>query len=148
MDRLTGHVTSRLATPDCEPITVERVEAAIRKVFPDAPDIRIDEWTTAHADLNWANMTGPDLWILDWEDFGRAPRGLDAANLWFGSLAVPEIAEKVYNGRRQDMDSRTGQVMQLLKCAELLAWADDSESLFATAQREAARLRALLVERP
>jgi hypothetical protein len=148
MDRLTGHATSRLATPDCEPITVERVEAAIRKVFPDAPDIRIDEWTTAHADLNWANMTGPDLWILDWEDFGRAPRGLDAANLWFGSLAVPEIVEKVYNGRRQDMDSRTGQVMQLFKCAELLAWADDSESLFAPAQREAARLRALLVERP
>jgi hypothetical protein len=148
MDRLTGHVTSRRATPDCEPINLERVEAAIRKVFPDAPDIRIDEWTTAHADLNWANMTGPDLWILDWEDFGLAPRGLDAANLWFGSLAVPEIAEMVYNSRCHDMDSSTGRVMQLFKCAELLAWADEGEALFAPAQREAERLRALLAERP
>ena len=93
-------------------------------------------------------MTGPRLWILDWEDFGRAPRGLDAANLWFGSLAIPAIAEMVYDGRRQDMDSRTGLVMQLFKCTELLAWADESEGLFAPAHREAARLRALLAERP
>lgn len=148
MDCLAGNTTSRLATPDCEPITWERVDAAIRKVFPDAPDISLDEWTTAHADLNWSNMTGPELWILDWEDFGRAPRGLDAANLWFGSLAVPEVAEKVYNGRHQDIDSRAGRETRLFKCAELLAWADESESLFVPAQREAVRLRAILAECP
>lgn len=71
MDRLAGHTTSRTATPDCEPITPERVECVIRKVFPDAPSLSIDERSTAHADLNWANMTGPKLWIFDWEDFGR-----------------------------------------------------------------------------
>ena len=143
MDELSSHVTSRAATPDCQPINPERVETAIRKVFPDAAELRIDEWATAHADLNWANMTGPRLWILDWEDHGRAPRGLDAANLWFGSLAVPEIAEKVYRSRRHDLESRTGQVMQLFKCAELLAWADDAEPLYLPARREADRLLAL-----
>lgn len=147
MDELATHVTSRVATPDCERITPERIEAAIHKVFPDTTNLRIDEWTTAHADLNWANMTGPRLWILDWEDFGSAPHGLDAANLWFGSLAVPEVAERIYCNRRHDMDSRIGQVMQLFKCAELLSWADESEQLFLPARREAERLRALLAER-
>lgn len=147
MDELASHVTTRAATPDCEPINLSRVDAAIRKLFPDCTNVRIDEWATAHADLNWANMTGPRLWILDWEDFGLAPRGLDAANLWFGSLAVPEIADKVYRGRRHDLDSQTGQVMQLFKCAELLAWADEAEPLYLPAQREADRLCTLLSER-
>jgi hypothetical protein len=144
MDALAGHTTSREATPDCERITPERVESVIRKVFPDAPSLSIDEWSTAHADLNWANMTGPALWILDWEDWGRAPRGLDAANLWFGSLAVPAVAERIYTALRGEMDSRTGQIMRLFKCTELLAWADESESLYAPAQREALRLNAQL----
>jgi hypothetical protein len=72
MDRLAGHLTTRAATPDCERINLERVETAIRKVFPECANLRLDEWATAHADLNWANMTGPQLWILDWEDFGTA----------------------------------------------------------------------------
>jgi hypothetical protein len=144
MDRLADHSTSRTATPDCEPITPERVETVIRKVFPDVANFRIDEWTTAHADLNWANMTGPRLWILDWEDFGLAPRGLDAANLWAGSLAVPEVADKILGYGRVDLDSRTGQIMMLFKCAELLAWADEREPLYAPTKREAERLRRLL----
>jgi hypothetical protein len=146
MDELTGHETTRVATPDCMPINVDRIETTIHKVLPDCADLVVDEWSTAHADLNWANITGPSLWILDWEEWGRAPRGFDAANLWFGSLAVPAVAEKIYQGRRGDMDSRTGQVMQLFKCAELLVWADENESLFVPAQREAERLRALFVD--
>jgi hypothetical protein len=147
LDELASHETSRVATPDCAPISVDRIETTIRKAFPECTNIVIDEWSTAHADLNWANLTGPALWILDWEDWGRAPRGLDAANLWFGSLAVPEVAAKVYRGRHQDLDSRAGKVMQLFKCAELLAWADDSEPLYAPAQHEANRLQKLLSER-
>ena len=148
MDQLAGHVTTRVATPDCAPITTGRIETVIRSVYPGAVGIRIEEWTTAHADLTWANITGPRLWLLDWEDHGRAPRGLDAAVLWFGSLAVPDVAERVYRELRRHLDCRTGRVMQLFKCTELLAWADESEALFAPAQREAERLRALLAERP
>jgi hypothetical protein len=140
MDALAEHRSTRLATPDCESISVERVEAAIRKVFPDAVGLVIDEWTTAHADLNWANMTGPELWILDWEDWGTAPRGLDAANLWFGSLTVPDVAEKVRRRRHADLESATGRTMALFKCAELLSWADETEPLYAPAKREAGLL--------
>ena len=128
LDALAKSSTTRLATPDLEPISVERVRAAIAKVFPDA-DAPIEEWTTAHADLNWANMTGPQLRILDWEDWGRAPRGLDAANLWFSSLTVPGLAEKVLHHCQADLESPTGRTMRLFKCAELLIWADESEAL-------------------
>ena len=134
MDTLAETSTTRLATPDLEPISVERVRAAIAKVLPDA-DAPIEEWTTAHADLNWANVTGPELWILDWEDWGRAPRGLDAANLWFSSLVVPGLAEKMLHHRRADLESATGRTMRLFKCAELLAWADKSEPLYVPAVR-------------
>ena len=54
------------------------------------------EWVPAHADLNWADLTRLECWILDWEDHGLAPRGLDAATLWVSSLTVPPIAERVY----------------------------------------------------
>jgi hypothetical protein len=143
MDELAGQNTSRVATPDCVPISAERVEATIRKVFPECAELSVGEWSTAHADLNWANLTGPTLWILDWEDFGSAPRGLDAANLWAGSLTVPHVADKILELRRRDLDSHTGRIMMLFKCAELLSWADDREPLYAPTRREAERLRAL-----
>lgn len=73
LGELARHPTARNATPDLEPINAARVGAAITKVFPECAQVSLDEWTTAHADLNWANMTGPTLWILDWEDWGRAP---------------------------------------------------------------------------
>ena len=73
----------------------------------------------------------------------RAPRGLDAANIWAGSLAVPEIADKNFKLRHSDLDSRTGRIMMLFKRAELLSWADEREPLYAPTRREAERLRAL-----
>ena len=141
MDELAGTHTSRIATPDLEPISTERVTAAIAKVFPEAT-APVEQWTTAHADLNWANMTGPQLWILDWEDWGQAPRGLDAANLWFNSLAIPSLADRILKHRRADLESPTGRTMRLFKCAELLAWADQTEQLHGPAQRAAHHLLA------
>jgi hypothetical protein len=37
-------------------------------------------WITAHSDLHWASVTAP-LRILDWEGWGRAPEGFDAARV-------------------------------------------------------------------
>lgn len=139
MDELGSANTPRLATPDLEPISVERVQAVIDKVFAGA-STPIEQWTTAHADLNWANMTGPGLWILDWEAWGCAPRGLDAANLWFSSLAIPGLAEKVVQHRHADLESPTGRTMRLFKCAELLAWADENEPLYGPAKQAAQHL--------
>jgi len=147
LDNLAKQSTNRIATPDLEPINQARVEAVIQKVFPECTSLALIEWTTAHADLNWANMTGPDLQIFDWEDWGRAPRGLDAANLWAGSLAVSDVASQVYTHRKTDLESGTGRIMRLFKCAEVLAWADEREPLFEPTRTEAAKLLAMGVGR-
>jgi hypothetical protein len=139
LDALAAHQTTRFATPDCEPLSQERIDAAISKVFPGI-DTAIGEYTTAHADLNWANVTGPELWILDWEDWGAAPRGLDAANLWFSSLRQPTVAEKIREHRRVDLESRTGKIMALWRCAEFLGWAGEEEPEYGAVKRESERL--------
>lgn len=128
LDVLAAFPTTRRATPTMQPMTQERPTATIHKVFADV-DTTVDEWTTAHGDLFWTNLTAPDCWILDWEDWGRAPRGYDAASLWHDSLAVPALAERVACELRSELDSRTGRLCQLMRCAETITappgYADD-----------------------
>lgn len=58
MDALAGHATTRVATPDTAPVTAEPVAARVAEAFPEACAPPVREWTAAHADLNWANITG------------------------------------------------------------------------------------------
>jgi hypothetical protein len=136
---LARHQTPRKATPDSEPITQDRINSAIGQVFPGI-DTAVTEWACAHADLGWANLTGPQLWLLDWEDWGMAPRGTDAARLWFASLTDPALTQQVTTCLGDDLASRSGQVMALFECAGWLAHADDSGPLTAAARSQAMRL--------
>lgn len=137
--------TSRVATPHTVAMTQTRLTTAITHAFPDLIDTTVDEWTAAHADLNWANLTAPECWLLDWEDWGMAPRGLDAAYLWVNSLAVPELAERVYRERHTDLDTRSGMLSQLFFCAEVLtAPADYAGPLAEPARHVAQRLLSAL----
>jgi hypothetical protein len=86
----------------------------------DRVDPTIDEWTIAHADLHWANLTAPHLQILDWEGWGVGPRGLDAATLWAYSLLVPPVAERIQVEFKEDLATRSGRLAQLFTCVELL----------------------------
>jgi hypothetical protein len=140
LDALAAHTTTRIATLSLELITQERLTAAIYRVFPDV-DTTITEWTTAHADLGWANLTAPTCYFLDWEDWGVAPRGWDAAMLWSQSLAVPALADRVANERTADLATRSGKLTQLFHCAELVAaGAGYAGPLFEPAQAAAAEL--------
>lgn len=121
MQALAAHITTRTATPHLRPVTQARVTETIHKLFP-AVDTQITEWRAAHADLAWANLMAPNCYFLDWEDWGMAPRGWDAANLWASSFAVPELAERVFHELRDDLDSRTGKLTQLYHCAEILSY--------------------------
>lgn len=140
LEALARRNVSRQATPDCEPITQERVTAGIEKVFPGRVATLISAWTPAHADFNWSNVTGPELRILDWEDWGMAPRGTDAARLWFASLAEPALAENIRKHLATTLESRDGRIMALFECAGWLAYASDSEPRTAPARAEAERL--------
>ena len=48
-------------------LSQERVTATIERVFPGGVETTVTEWAVAHADLAWANLTGPECWLLDWE---------------------------------------------------------------------------------
>lgn len=122
LDNLAQARTTRVATPDTEPIAHALVTTEINRAFPNRVDTSITdhEWVAAHADFHWANLTSPDCWILDWEDHGLAPRGLDAATLWINSLTVPVLAQRVYQERRADLETRSGRVMALFQCAKIV----------------------------
>ncbi|MEU6351035.1 hypothetical protein ABZ896_17130 [Streptomyces sp. NPDC047072] len=120
LDALVAQQTSRVATPDTDTITQRLVTESIHGVFADDFDTTIERWVPAHADLNWANLTAPEFSIFDWEDWGTAPLGLDSANLWASSLAVPTLADRVRRERRSDFASRDGKVMTLFACSKIL----------------------------
>ncbi|MEU3602075.1 hypothetical protein ABZ714_25665 [Streptomyces sp. NPDC006798] len=120
LDALTRNTTRRVATPDTVTITQGLVTESIRGVFPEEIDTTVERWIPAHADLNWANMSAPGFSLFDWEDWGNAPRGLDAATLWAASLAVPALAERVRSERRHDFGSRDGKLMTLFAASKIL----------------------------
>ncbi|MFH8771492.1 hypothetical protein [Streptomyces sp. NPDC017958] len=120
LDALAAQETRRVATPDTVTITQALVTKSIRSVFSDSFDTTVSRWVPAHADLNWANMTAPTFSIFDWEDWGIAPSGLDSASLWASSLAVPALADRVWQERRSDFESRDGKLMTLFVCSKIL----------------------------
>ncbi|MFE7460591.1 hypothetical protein ACPEIF_11685 [Streptomyces sp. NPDC012600] len=141
LDALAAQSTPRLATPDTESITQDLVDAAMRQVFPEVAGLAIDEWAPAHADLTWANVMGPEFCIIDWEDWGTAPRGLDAATLWGNALAVPALADRVWHERRPDLESRSGRLMALFVCAKIIGpYAHEADPRLKPAREQAVRL--------
>jgi Phosphotransferase enzyme family len=77
-------------------------------------------WTTAHGDFHYANICGPDLRILDWEGWGTAPAGYDAAMLHSYSLLVPAAAARVHDELAYLLDTRAGRFAELAVISELL----------------------------
>jgi hypothetical protein len=77
-------------------------------------------WATAHGDFHYANLCGPTLCLLDWEGWGAAPRGYDAAMLHSYSLLVPDAAERVRRELRYILDTPDGLFAELAVISELL----------------------------
>jgi hypothetical protein len=84
-------------------------------------------WTTAHGDLHWGNVTGPDLFILDWETWGRAPAGYDAATLYCTSLRRPRTARTLRAALADLLDTRPGKIAMLAVIIRLLRFIDGGE---------------------
>jgi len=97
----------------------DRVTERIRARFGEDVDTTVTEWSTAHADVHWSNLMLP-FGLLDWELWGRAPAGLDAATLLSYSLLVPDVAARVHDVFTDVLDTRTGRLAQLYVAARLL----------------------------
>ncbi|MER6307805.1 hypothetical protein ACWC2K_04535 [Streptomyces chattanoogensis] len=97
-------------------------EEYIRRRVPEFTGVTPGEiaWTTTHGDLHWANLTGPALTLLDWEGWGTAPLGYDAANLYLHSLPAPDVAERIRKEFAHVLDTPVGRVGELTACTEIL----------------------------
>ncbi|MGW1117422.1 hypothetical protein ACWD5B_09975 [Streptomyces tanashiensis] len=81
-------------------------------------------WSTAHGDFHWANLTSPQLLVLDWEGWGRAPYGFDAALLHLYALLAPGTAGHVRKALAPILDRPEARVAELTVCAQVLQAAD------------------------
>lgn len=77
-------------------------------------------WTTAHGDFHFANLTAPRLTILDWEGWGLAPPGYDAATLHSYSILAPDTAQQIRHEFAHLLDSDTGRQAELVVITDLL----------------------------
>ncbi|MBV9012701.1 MAG: aminoglycoside phosphotransferase [Pseudonocardiales bacterium] len=87
------------------------------------------EWTCAHGDLHWANLTAPRLTLLDWEAWGMAPAGYDAAVLYCASILRRDVLHDVRETFADLLESPSGRVAQLAAILKLLCLVEDGEHL-------------------
>lgn len=77
-------------------------------------------WTTAHGDFHFANLCAPRLHVLDWEGWGLAPPGYDAAMLHSYSLLVPETAAQIHQELSHLLNGPHGRFAERVVITELL----------------------------
>ncbi|MEY9839387.1 hypothetical protein [Streptacidiphilus sp. EB103A] len=114
LSELSATGTDRVA------IRQERLDWAMPQFLGPGVATEAPAWTTAHADIQWSNLAGPDLLVLDWERWGRAPAGYDQATLYISSLTDPEVAERVQQAFAPVLDSPAGRFSQLVVASEFL----------------------------
>ncbi|MFG3010078.1 phosphotransferase family protein [Streptomyces cinerochromogenes] len=107
---------SRTAT-DRVAVRQEWVDRSVPR-FLGVPSPRVTDWATAHGDLHLANLT-TSPYLLDWEGFGLAPVGYDAAMLLAYCLLVPDVAQRVRD-TFPILDTALGRVAQIIVVTELL----------------------------
>jgi hypothetical protein len=77
-------------------------------------------WTTAHGDFHFANICAPSLQVVDFEGWGQAPSGYDAATLHSYSLLVPPVAASIRSELAHILDAPSGRFAELAVITELL----------------------------
>ncbi|MBT2401707.1 hypothetical protein [Streptomyces sp. ISL-100] len=105
------------------------LDRAMPQYLGEAVDTKVPAWSTAHGDLHWADLTGPTLTILDWEGWGVAPAGYDAAMLHAFSLLVPEVSALVRLHLNHILDTPAGRFSELVVITELLQTISRGDSL-------------------
>lgn len=115
LDALARAATERVVYPQ------DGVTQRLREYYGERIDPVVDIWQTAHGDLHWANLTAPDLVILDWEQWGKAPFGYDIATLYCHSLLVPDVGNLIRLEHGEILDSPDGRRSLLLAAARMLS---------------------------
>ncbi|WP_257039616.1 hypothetical protein [Streptomyces sp. OV198] len=96
--------------------------------FVGIPAPAVTRLSTAHADVHWANLIASPLRILDWEGWGRAPEGFDAATLYAYTLLRPDIAARVRE-TFPVLGNPDGLAAEATVCAQLLQTVSRGDNL-------------------
>ena len=116
-----GGTLSFLTEVETDRVAVDNERLASRiQIWDEALPVDVHQWVPAHADLHWAQLTSPGCWVLDWEGWGLAPAGFDAASLYLHSLAAPPVARLVRARYLAELDSRDGMLSQLYIAGRML----------------------------
>ncbi|MFC5747376.1 aminoglycoside phosphotransferase [Actinomadura rugatobispora] len=113
LDRLARHRTDRV------PRTQEQITAVMRRAYGPGVPTRVRRWAVQHGDLRWTNLTAHTPYLLDWEFWGLAPVGADAATLMCTSLLVPELAADIHRRFAHLLDTPDGRIAQLCVIVQL-----------------------------
>ena len=107
----------------------ETVQRRISVFFGIDLEVNPQAWVPSHGDLHWNNLHRDPFAIADWEAWGLAPQGYDAAFLLAHSLGVPRVADRIARRFRSDLESEGGVVSQLYVMTKMLARADAGENV-------------------
>jgi hypothetical protein len=122
LDRVAGTPTDRVA------LRQDFLDGLLPAYLGAGVQTAAPAWSTAHADLHWANLTAAGPMILDWEDWGRCPAGFDAAMLHTYSLLVPRTAARVAREFADVLDGPAGRFAAGVVVALLLRTVDDGDN--------------------
>lgn len=109
------------------PRTQQQIDRVLGTVYGPDLDTTVHTWATAHGDLRWCNLTTRTPVILDWEFWGTAPTGTDAATLYCTSLLVPDVADEIHDRFVDVLDTADGRLAQLGIIAQLLRHPDSAD---------------------
>lgn len=111
-----------IATVPTQRVTVcsQYLDRAMPHFLGTPIDTTVPSWSTAHGDFHYANICVPTLYILDWEGWGLAPSGYDAAILHSYSLLLPRLAARVRSELAPLLDISTGRFAELVAITQLL----------------------------
>ncbi|WP_245929791.1 phosphotransferase [Allonocardiopsis opalescens] len=135
----------RTPVPPGREVVTQAYIGRIHRFVPGLAGVELTarRWETAHGDLHWANLTRDPFQIIDWEGWGAAPEGYDAAVLHAYALPAPGIAAKVREVFADVLTGETGRLAELVVAAQVIQAADRDEPharLRPHVRRHAARL--------
>lgn len=78
------------------------------------------EWTSAHCDFHWGNILAEGAGVVDWDMFGLAPKGFDAASIVLFSASDKRLFERLYPAFRTVLATDSGRVATVFAAARIL----------------------------
>ncbi|MFI9485360.1 phosphotransferase family protein [Promicromonospora sp. NPDC052451] len=101
-------------------VNPHRFQAEILRWFGVQIDRDRIQWEVAHGDLHFGNLTAPRLCILDWENWGWAPAGFDAAHLAYSAILHPRTEARARTEFARVLDTYSGAVAELVVATKYL----------------------------